>query len=284
MTLSVYQWRVAIGSSSWHFFFFFFFFFFFSNERSLSENFVFLLIRDWFTLRWSVNVNLKKNMKRKTFPHFFVCFTTPPGVAKFMEKFQSYWKVKIIIIICDDEHNPSFLNDDDYFQMMSWRSSFCDLQNFLRQPFFFFKRNNWKQFTSKRWKSMAFWVWITIHLHHCVEYLKKKRTFISISFLYITYIFFVSTFVVSYVILYYQPPPPFWFLHWQFQPLRPICDVSRNRSQLVLGRKVKVICFLSLSSIVKGEPNILELGAVVLSWVHLNIFWLSELPVVSLYI
>ena len=103
-----------------------------------SENFVFLLIRDWFTLRWSVNVNLKKNMKRKTFPHFFVCFTTPPGVAKFMEKFQSYWKVKIIIIICDDEHNPSFLNDDDYFQMMSWRSSFCDLQNFLRQPFFFF--------------------------------------------------------------------------------------------------------------------------------------------------
>lgn len=112
----------------------------------------------------------KKKMKRKTLPDFFVCFTTPPGGAKFTAKFfNRIEKVKIIIIICDDEHNPSFLNVDDYFQMMSWRSSFCDLQNFLRQ-LFFLKRNNWKQFTSKRWKSMAFWVWITIHLHHCVEY------------------------------------------------------------------------------------------------------------------
>lgn len=110
---------------------------FFSNERSLSETLVFLLIRDWFTLRRSVNVNLKKKWREKLCRIFLFVSRLHLVVRNSRKIFQSYWKVKIIIIICDDKHNPSFLNVDDYFQIMSWRSSFCDLQNFLRQLFFF---------------------------------------------------------------------------------------------------------------------------------------------------
>ena len=192
--------------------------------------------------------------------------------------FQSYWKVKIIIIIiCDDEHNPSFLNDDDYFQMMSWRSSFCDLQNFLRQ-LFFFKEKELKTIHVQAMKINGLLGVNNDSSSSLRRILKKKKTNLHFKFILVR-IYFLCPLLLSRTLFYTISPPPFDFCIGN----GPFVTFHVTVVSLVLGRKVKVICFLSLSSIVKGEHTTsLNGGAKLGSFEYILAF--RTLPVVSLYI
>ena len=202
-------------------FFFFFFFFFFFKWKIAVRKFCFS------PYSWLIHIALigkcefKKKYEEENFPAFFCLFHDSTWCC------QIHGKISIVLKSENNHHHLRrwtqpllskwwwlFSNDVMTIEFL-WLAEFSP-----STIFFFLKRNNWKQFTSKRWKSMAFWVWITIHLHHCVEYLKKKTNlhfhFILVYNVYIFCVHFCC--LVRYSIL---SAPPFDFCIGNFSRYGP---------------------------------------------------------------